>query len=158
VVVYDYHCMILCGLRYGSASKSGRIGIRVARRRVYARADKLWAGHVESHAVGMDEGWRDRGACTYIGRVFADGNRGEDLVEGVFLLEVLADRRRYSRWVGWWLEVVVVIGFDVVKRKQSLAVSGGSDRRTVVRVRRGLLGVEWMMDGGEAGGWQKDQQ
>jgi hypothetical protein len=79
-------------------------------------------------------------------------------VEGVFLLEVLADRRRYSRWVGWWLEVVVVIGFDVVKRKHSLAVSGGSDRRTVVRVRRGLLGVEWMMDGGEAGGWQKDQQ
>jgi hypothetical protein len=72
VVVYDYHCMILCGLRYGSASKSGRIGIRVARRRVYARADKLLAGHVESHAVGMDEGWRDRGACTYIGRVFAD--------------------------------------------------------------------------------------
>jgi hypothetical protein len=63
--------------------------------------------------------------------------------------------------VGWWLEVVVVvvvIGFDVVKRKQLLAVSGGSDRRTVVRVRRGLLGVEWMMGGGEAGGWQKDQQ
>jgi hypothetical protein len=35
-----------------------------------------------------------------------------------------------------------MIGFEVVKRKQMLAVSGGSDVRAAVRVRRGLLGVE----------------
>jgi hypothetical protein len=41
--------------------------------------------------------------------------------------------------------VVVVIGFDVVKRKQLLAVSGGSDRCVCDG---DYLGVEWIVDGG----------